>query len=130
MQELSQSTAPYLRFPALHADTITFVCDDDLWQVHSKGGVARRLTASWGTMNTVLAGLVGLHSDSRSVCSNRMLIVLALLTLVHWLNYKKLLSTWWRRIPEWSFAMLLGIAYAVAIFMKPVVFKAFIYFQF
>src|SRR3977135_704565 len=52
MQELSQSTlqtsaaqTPYLRFPALHADTVTFVCDDDLWQVHSRGGVARRLTA-------------------------------------------------------------------------------------
>jgi len=35
----------YLRFPALHADTLTFVCDDDLWQVAAGGGVARRLTA-------------------------------------------------------------------------------------
>ena len=35
----------YLRQPALHADTIIFVCDDDLWQVAAGGGIARRLTA-------------------------------------------------------------------------------------
>ena len=35
----------YLRFPTLHADTITFVADDDLWQASTRGGIARRLTA-------------------------------------------------------------------------------------
>ena len=42
----------YLRHPALHADTITFVCDDDLWQVNSTGGVARRLTAGLSEPST------------------------------------------------------------------------------
>jgi tricorn protease len=30
----------YLRFPAIHGDTIAFVCDDDLWSV-AAGGVSR-----------------------------------------------------------------------------------------
>ena len=39
------SQAAYLRFPTLHIDTVTFVTDDDLWQVDVGGGPARRLTA-------------------------------------------------------------------------------------
>ena len=35
----------YLHHPTLAGDTIVFVCDDDLWQVGSGGGIARRLTA-------------------------------------------------------------------------------------
>ena len=44
--------AAYLRFPTLHADTITFVTDDDLWQVPTCGGVARRLTAGLSEPST------------------------------------------------------------------------------
>ena len=35
----------YLHHPTLAGDTLVFVCDDDLWQVASGGGAARRLTA-------------------------------------------------------------------------------------
>lgn len=92
--------------------------------------VAQRLSGSWGTMSTVLQGMVGIEHAKRSVVGNKIVIVLLILGIMHFLNYKKVFSTWWRRIPDWSFAMLLGVAVAVAIFMKPVVFKAFIYFQF
>ena len=42
----------YLRFPTLHADTLSFVADDDLWQVSPRGGVARRLTAGLSEPST------------------------------------------------------------------------------
>ena len=37
----------YLRFPSVWGDVVAFLSDDDLWLVSRKGGVARRLTASF-----------------------------------------------------------------------------------
>lgn len=100
-------------------------------QIAAQPLVVRKVTGSWGTTTSVLtAMLTGKDHAKRSVVGNGIAIVLAALVLVHWLNSRKLLSTWWRRIPDWTFALLLGVGMAVAIFMKPVVFKAFIYFQF
>ena len=41
-------TQGYYRFPTISADSVVFVCEDDLWAVGASGGVARRLTANPG----------------------------------------------------------------------------------
>ncbi len=41
-------TNGYYRYPTIHKNTIVFVCEDDLWSVPAKGGVAWRLTANLG----------------------------------------------------------------------------------
>jgi alginate O-acetyltransferase complex protein AlgI len=55
---------------------------------------------------------------------------LAALVIIHWLASRKVFATWWRRVPDWAYAGLLGIGVAVALFLMPLRFKAFIYFQF
>jgi tricorn protease len=42
----------YLRQPAICGDSVVFVCDDDLWTVEARGGIARRLTAGLGEPST------------------------------------------------------------------------------
>ena len=44
--------AGYYRFPTIHADTVVFVCEDDLWTVSASGGIARRLTSNLGQAST------------------------------------------------------------------------------
>ncbi len=41
----------YYRYPTIHKNTVVFVCEDDLWSVPTKGGVARRLTANLGMVS-------------------------------------------------------------------------------
>jgi tricorn protease len=43
-------TIGYYRFPTIHKERITFVSEDDLWEVPVSGGVARRLTANLGSI--------------------------------------------------------------------------------
>ena len=55
---------------------------------------------------------------------------LAAFAAIHWMNSRGWLSTWWRRLPDWAFAAVLGAGTATALLFVPVKFKAFIYFQF
>ncbi len=41
-------TLGYYRQPTIHAETVVFVCEDDLWTVPASGGMARRLTSGLG----------------------------------------------------------------------------------
>ncbi len=68
--------------------------------------------------------------QKKNVCGNAIWIILGGLTLVHWLNSRGFLGKWWRAIPEWLFSMLLGAGWALALNMKVVAYKQFIYFQF
>jgi len=42
----------YYRFPTVSNDTIVFVCEDDLWTVPVRGGIARRLTSNLGSTSS------------------------------------------------------------------------------
>jgi hypothetical protein len=93
--------------------------------------IVKRLAGSFGASALVWqAALFFKDHGNRSVVGNAVVIVLLVLALMHWLNSRRLLSSWWRRIPDFAYAALLGAGVAVALFMKPVHYKAFIYFQF
>ncbi len=52
------------------------------------------------------------------------------LTILHWIAYKKLLRQWWRSLPTPVFAAAFGVLVAFAIALLPMSSQPFIYFQF
>ena len=52
------------------------------------------------------------------------------LAFVHWLNYRRVFATWWRRLPDPIFAAAYGAGWAVVLPFIPAQYVPFIYFQF
>jgi len=60
----------------------------------------------------------------------RLLLVFGGLALIHWLNYRRFFSTWWRRCPQLVFALGYGCLAEAIILFIPTKHVPFIYFQF
>jgi alginate O-acetyltransferase complex protein AlgI len=125
-----RETGDRLRFPK-HALVREHLTGD--WQDRKGDGeirVRRELGSFAATGRIWEAMLVPGAGGPRRLFRPPLLAVLALLTVMHWLGWRRDLASWWRAIPAWSYATLFGAAAALALFLKPVAYRAFIYFQF
>jgi alginate O-acetyltransferase complex protein AlgI len=77
-----------------------------------------------------LRSFVLLHSPGAESLPSFLFLVLAVLAVVHWFNYRRLLAGLWSRRPSVWFAPLYGAAFAAAIACVPHEHRPFIYFQF
>jgi hypothetical protein len=59
-----------------------------------------------------------------------MFWIVVALGLVHWLNFRGVFGTWWRRPPDTAFAAGYGCAFAIVLLFIPPHYAPFIYFQF
>jgi alginate O-acetyltransferase complex protein AlgI len=78
----------------------------------------------------ITRGFVLLKGHGRKALDLRLWWLLGSLALVHWLNYKRIFATWWRRLPEPIFASAYGAGWAVVLLFTPAQYVPFIYFQF
>ena len=78
----------------------------------------------------VLRAICLFQTEGRDSFTLHCLWLLLAVTLLHYANYRGWLSSWWRRIPYWAFAALIGLGFAAALVFVPARYKPFIYFQF
>jgi alginate O-acetyltransferase complex protein AlgI len=103
------------------------------WHARGKPGevrVRRELGAFETTRGVWNAMLVPGAAGPRRLFRPPLLVVLALLAAAHFAGSRRWLASWWRALPGWGYAALLGAGVAFALFLKPVAYRAFIYFQF
>jgi alginate O-acetyltransferase complex protein AlgI len=79
---------------------------------------------------TILRSFVLFQSDGRRGFDNAAFWLFFALAALHWLASRGVFATWWRKIPAWLFAALLGAALALALTFVPARYGSFIYFQF
>lgn len=80
--------------------------------------------------STVLKSFVLFRENGTREFNNACWWILLALLVLHYLTSRKVFALWWRRIPDWLYAALLGAGLAIAFYFVPQQFKAFIYFQF
>jgi alginate O-acetyltransferase complex protein AlgI len=112
---------PVRRLPRVVGVLLTFF----LWCVGMTVFRARTL----GDAAILLRSLVGFPAGSRAG-SSLALGVFALLALTHLLPAARRDAETWRRLPDWAFASLYGVAAAIALTFVPLGYRPFIYFQF
>jgi len=86
--------------------------------------------SGWEIAKEVLEAIVLFQGGGTRTFTIWCLWLLLALAAVHYANYRRWLSTWWQRLPDWAFSVLLGAGFAIALFFVPTKYKAFIYFQF
>lgn len=91
----------------------------------------RRVSGGFGTAAGVWrAMLVPGGAGERRLAQPDLLALLAALAGLHALAARRRLAAWWRALPDWGCAALLGAGAALLLFLAPVSYRAFIYFQF
>jgi len=82
------------------------------------------------TVLTVSKALLLFHGGGPQSLEHWLAGLFVALALVHWLNWKRVFSQWWRHCPDAAFALGYGAAFAAALPFVPQHYSAFIYFRF
>jgi alginate O-acetyltransferase complex protein AlgI len=82
------------------------------------------------TAGTIFRSFMFFHSPGDKGFDNACLWFVAALAALHFLASRGVFTTWWRRLPWWLYAALLGAALELALRFVPARHTSFIYFQF
>jgi alginate O-acetyltransferase complex protein AlgI len=123
------------RFFALSGPVLTFVWICITWIFFRAQPIFDENTramemSGFQAARTVLESFLFLESEGHRSFTIACLWFFLGLALIHWLAWRGVFATWWRRLPAWAFAALLGSGVSLAIFFVPAKYKPFIYFQF
>jgi len=78
----------------------------------------------------IVRSFVFLEKNGPGTLDMRLWWLFGGLVLIHWLNYKRVFTTWWRRLPTPAFAAAYGAGWAIVLLFAPAQYVPFIYFQF
>jgi len=79
---------------------------------------------------TALRSFVLFSSNGVEQLGAWKLLVVVVLAVIHWMNFRGIFAHWWRRGPDPAFAAAYGCAAAIVLLFIPPHYTPFIYFQF
>jgi alginate O-acetyltransferase complex protein AlgI len=113
------------------ATALTFYWTCITWIFFRSADLTKPMTfADFHTAKTVLKAFVLFKSKGHHVLGAYIIWLLFGLAIVHWLNYRRTFSGWWRRGPDVVFAAGYGCVVALVLLFIPTRYSPFIYFQF